>query len=59
MDNIKNKKCKCMLCGKTGELYDDFDGYNYIPVEIPILKQNYLICRDCFEYLKNKAEGRK
>lgn len=55
----KNKKCKCMLCGKTGKLYDDFDGYNYIPVEVPILKQNYLICRDCFEYFKKKGEYTK
>jgi len=45
---------KCMLCGKKQIL-----NHNLIPVMIPITKQNYLICRDCFEYLKKKAEARK
>lgn len=55
----KNKKCKCMLCGKTGILYNDIDGYNFIPVNIPITKQNYLLCRACFEHLENNAKNRK
>lgn len=56
---MNNKICECMLCGKTGLLFDDFDGYNYIIINIPITKKNYLICRDCFEYLKNKAKERR
>ena len=57
--NFKKSKCKCMICGKAGILYNDFDGYNFIPVKVAVTKKTYLICRECFEYLENKAKDRK
>lgn len=46
---MDTNKCKCMLCSKIVILND-----NLIPVMIPLTKKEYLICKDCFEYLKNK-----
>lgn len=42
-------KGKCMLCAKKEIL-----NHNLITVEIPILKQKYLICKDCYEYIIKK-----
>ena len=47
-------KCKCMLCGKKEIL-----NHNLVLVEIPITKQKYFICKDCFEYLKKKDRERR